>query len=76
MSRRPSAHASRDYQSVIQHDHQPTPSRQSFTSPDTAIGRAKMGFEHGATTAYVVRKTDGVRIYDGPVGVYLSYEEW
>lgn len=66
----------RNYQYVIRHEDQATPSRNSFASPDTAIAAARRGYEHGACEAYVVRKTDGVRIWDGPEGIALEYTEW
>lgn len=70
------ATAPRNYQYVIRHAHQDKPSRGSLASADTAIGTARQGFEYGAVEAYVVRKTDGVRIWDGPAGISLDYRSW
>lgn len=54
----------------------PKPLNMSFASADSAIAWARKGFEYGATTATVTRKTDGVVIYDGPNGIELNYLDW
>jgi len=76
MTKRPARNAPRGYQYVIRHAHQATPTRGSLTSPDTAIEIAQQGYDHGAVEAYVIRKTDGVRIWDGPSSVHVGHQEW
>jgi hypothetical protein len=76
MAQRRSNRDPHNYQSVVRHEHQEKPSRQSCASADTAIGRARNGFDHGAVEAYVIRKTDGIKIYDGPAGLFLEHDRW
>lgn len=76
MPQRPKNTDPRPYQYVIRHAHQDRPSRGSYASADTAIGTAQRGHDHGAVEAYVVRKTDGVRIWDGPAGISFDHRDW
>jgi hypothetical protein len=65
-----------NYQVTFQHESQERPTRQSFASSDTAWGWARRAFEAGATTARLVRKTDGRVLWDGPAGIDVDWREW
>jgi hypothetical protein len=50
--------------------------KQSFASPDTAIGRARVAFDAGAKVVQVVRRHDGKVIYDPHAGIDVGPNEW
>ena len=50
--------------------------RKSFLHPDTAISWARDAHGHGAAVAYVIRKSDGIMIFDAVAGYKLDHREW
>jgi hypothetical protein len=72
--------APKRFRLTVRHPDQPRALRMAFVGADAAIGWAREGFEHGATTARVER-VDGpdlprVLIFDAPTGFELPISQW